>query len=335
MPDVWARAGHDEITWCNQFLKRLAILLLTLVERRPPDDALFPEGPPAAAGGGGLDAAAGAGVDEGSTEGGARRGEGLGSFLQPTAFRPEGRRRWQQRRGPWRGGSPRKVSDAALLELYLQGRVAHSLASTPLSRAAAQTAAAALRRHHGSADITSANATAAAAGGLVSAVFAGPWTGPNADVGPRACRNTKPLSWHAAMLRGVIVGAPSRLIHGSQLDDGRGNLFSWDVGRFLGGGGGRGGLLLVASAAKPCDGFRLWLELDRGAGAEAAAAAEEAARQERELAILEGRGDDGGSGSSSSGGGSSIDLAGVELSHLAAPLPLIDSEASITVKHPK
>ncbi|GBF89291.1 hypothetical protein Rsub_02168 [Raphidocelis subcapitata] len=329
VPGVWAQAGHNEIAWCNQLLRRLAVLLLSLLEPRGAG------GDDAGGGGGGgaqpramvgrAEAQAGAAGEASADE--VRQQEGTRQQQQVQAQQQVQQQQQQQHTRPRRRGADRhrRDGDAALIRFFLHGRAVYSLAAAPLAAAAAAEAAAA------------PNATAAA----FAPPFAGPRAALDAAVGPRPCLSRGLPSNAAAAARGAEEAAhdASLFLNGSQQSAaGGGRLLTWDAAQFR--PGARGGLLVAVSAAKPCEGFRLWLELpdgrpEAGAGRPAAAERDRGARGNASSDASSG-GDGGSSGDGGrGGGGGGGGGAEIDLSHLAAPLPCVDAAAALRVKDPE
>jgi hypothetical protein len=361
IPGVWAQAGHNEIAWCNQLLRRLAVLLLSLAEAHggPAANGTRGEhGAPLQVQAAQADAAVGGSSSyDASAEGTpsayvpppppprpseeqwaapeaeaaeAPGANGAAADAPASAPRASHARRAQAQRTRAGAGAD---EDAALIVYHLRSRGAHALAAAPATIAGAAAAAAAWPAAAAAAAAAAAlgEDRAAAAAAAAQAAAAAPLLGPaaalDAAAAPRACEGPD-LRWYcsAPAVRREAVSAPSSFFHGSARDDEAGALYSWEVPQLRGGGPpaagatgsaapagapagapGAGGLLLVASAAKPCAGFRLWLELEAPAGPD---------------------------GSGSGSGGSTV-KATVELSHAAAALPSVSRAAALKFKNPE
>jgi hypothetical protein len=384
IPGVWAQAGHNEVAWCNQLLRSLSVLLLSLAEARAP-----PAPPPVP-----LAANATNSSDSSSAGAGTRRGapggEGLGDTIVPPPP-PLREEEWQQgeqalrvsskhgrrsggsreggpgspRSSSWaRGRPPTQDEDASLIVHHLKSRAAHALAWAPAAARGAAAAAAVWPTDAAAAAAAAgqralASDRAAAAAAAAQAAVAAPLLGPAAaldpSVGPTPCKGPA-LGWYLGAVRREAVQPPSRFFHGSSRDDAAGTLYSWQAslpplaasvggapqpaatsGAARAGGGvnglpGAGGLLLVTSTAQPCEGFRLWLELE--------AALPDGAPAPRG-SNGEGVGGTSGAGSPGQprgGGGWSVNgtaQATVELSHAAAPLPGVSRAAALKFKNPE
>ena len=221
----------------------------------------------------------------------------------------------------------RARSDAATVLSYLRGRTAHALAATPAAVAAAAAAGGALK----------AAAAARDASGAVRAAEA-PFHAPLAPAPPACGGGTSlaellaalppppPRPARARRLRrpGGAPGEGPLFVDGAEFEGG--GLFSWDVPPRLAAGDGAGGLLLVVSAAQPCKGFRLWLELAPAPASSAAAAGGGSVGR----SLLQDAA--GGSGNNSNRSSDSGGALAVEIGHLASPLPCVDAAAALRVR---